>query len=146
MGEKETYVVAKLHRGYNYFYAYNPRFAYIPTKDKDAQCFQSSDENQLSFIVFDSFGYLREILYYGREWDPEWIQCTNLINIHSAFLSNVQNHFSNNEFINICQLLNKPEYQIMCDDRFKHWMQTVCKNNKSNSMDKNKMKNDIKAL
>ena len=143
--EKETCVVGKLHDGYHYFYAYTPQFVLNKTDCDKVQCLESVGENELSFIVFDSSGFLREILYYGKAWKSEWIECSNLINIHSSFLTSIQNEFGKNEdeFVNICELFDQKQYRIMSDDRFKDWMRKV-ENLENGDLDK--IKEEIKEI
>ncbi len=116
--EQPTCIITKLFDGFDYFYVNNPQFAFMDKKSTDnnnnnIKYFQSvnENENEISFICFDSFGCLKEIFYYGKNnWKQEWMQCTNLINIHSSFLENIQNCFDNkNEFVNICQILSQKQ-------------------------------------
>jgi len=127
--ERETCVMADLPGGFKLFHAYNPRFAMSESARTKAQQLQSFDDktHQLSAITLDNHGVMREIVYYGREWKAEWVKCGNLVNLHSEFLNKVTTHFTEDEFVNICEVFNKVEFHVLCDDRFKSWMRRLRK-------------------
>eukprot|EP00484_Ammonia_sp_Unknown_P018907 CAMPEP_0197023774 /NCGR_PEP_ID=MMETSP1384-20130603/4419_1 /TAXON_ID=29189 /ORGANISM="Ammonia sp." /LENGTH=1284 /DNA_ID=CAMNT_0042452037 /DNA_START=57 /DNA_END=3911 /DNA_ORIENTATION=+ len=144
--QTETCVVAKLLQNHQYFYAYNPQFVMNESTAKEVKSFESVSDKQVSYVAFDAMGYLREILYYGTEWKEAWIKCANLINLHSSLFGDaISNSFKEaGQFVNICEFLCKPQYEIMCDDRFKQWVHSICAS--GSKSDKSQIKNSIEAL
>lgn len=79
-------------------------------------------------MVLDSAGYLKEIIYCGPKWEERWIKCSNLINLHIAFLEEAKGCFENQENSSgstICEVLSTKKCQIMCDDRFQEWAKQI---------------------
>ena len=146
--QKETCVVAKLIGEYHYFYAYNPEFVLNgdDRNDENIKRFESCDDKQMSMVSFDVSGYLKEILYYGVDWKPEWIKCANALGLPVSFFQKALAQFeenTNGTFVNICEIFHTKAYELMMDDRFKNWVANIKQNDKS---DKDQMKNEIHLL